>query len=176
MEKWKNDHELSFIRKEEERGVDSINPFFQKISAEENYSEKNITILPKIKNRFNKNHNLKFPVTSLNQLKLRTFCKQAQRQYVLPNQMTLSQTKFNSLLVQYALSHLEIVNWNIPYEETKKYMHVMLPEWLYEDIGGPYGLAINKKISERKTVYYLIHSMIKWLERDGEFEQIFKQL
>ncbi|MCM3570638.1 hypothetical protein [Neobacillus mesonae] len=160
--------------------VESLNPMFQnannkKIISKKEVVEKKVPEYQqkkKRKTRSDKCHNIKFPVTPIMQMKLRTYCKQTKRFYQREDGQALSQTAFNTSLLQFGLHHMEIVDWNIDYEDTKIYMHTMLKESLYQTIGGPYGLAIQKQLSERKVVFFIMMSVINWIEKGGSLEEI----
>jgi len=123
--------------------------------------------------RSDKTHNVKFPVSSTVQMKLKSYCKQAKRIRLMVGKEDITQTKFNSLLLQFGLAHKELINWNDEYKDTKTYMHTNLLEMEYErEIGGPHGLAIQKNISERKVVFHIILSVLRWLEGGGDLEKI----
>ncbi|MED1203537.1 hypothetical protein [Heyndrickxia acidicola] len=120
-----------------------------------------------------KTHNIKFPVSQLIQMKLKTYCKQSTR--ILKKQGTgpLSQTMFNNRLLRFGLDHMEIIQWELVYQDTKTYMHVTPLEKEYEvEIGGPYGLSISKNLSDRKVVYLIVTSVLLWMEREGSLEKI----
>jgi len=148
---------------------------FQNVNSKKMISRKEEQI-PHIKKkrqiRSDKCHNIKFPVTSIMQMKLRTYCKQMNRLYWAPDGQVFSQTVFNTALLQFGLSRMEIVDWNLVYEDTKIYMHTMLKEECYLRIGGPYGIAIQKQLSERKAAFIIIASVLQWVETGGTFEEI----
>ena len=113
--------------------------------------------------------NIKFPVDPVMKLKLRTMCKQASRL----NNMDISQTKFNTLLLRYGIQQIETVDFSIPYQDSKVYMHSNLKKnGEYPIIGGPYGIAIRYGISERRAVYCIMVAMIRWVEQSGKLEKI----
>lgn len=122
--------------------------------------------------RSDKCHNIKFPVSPVTQMKLRTYCKQIKGFYHKKDGQAISQTTFNTFLLRYGLRHMEIVDWDMDYEDTKTYMHTMLKEKEYQEIGGPYGLAIQKQLSERKVVFFIIASVLRWIEKGGSLEKI----
>ena len=122
--------------------------------------------------RKDKTHNIKFPVSPVTQMKLKSLCKQAARMYREQGREPLSQTKFNTLLLRYGLQHEVILQWTHEYSDTKVYMHTNILESEYIEIGGPYGLAIRKNLSERKAVYQIMNSVLKWLEGEGTLEKI----
>lgn len=125
------------------------------------------------KTRIDKTHKLKFPVTNIEKMKLQSLCKQVQRTLKARGFEPIQQTKLNTLLLQYGISNQTIISWDWPYQDSKQYMHTNLIELDFErEIGGPYGLAIQKGLSERKTVYMVIMSVLKWLEGGGNIEQI----
>lgn len=51
-------------------------------------------------------------------------------------------------------------------------MHTMLKENHYQSIGGPYGLAIQRQMSERKVVFFIMESVLNWIEKGGSLEEI----
>lgn len=123
--------------------------------------------------RKDKTHNVKFPITPPVQMVLRSYCQQAKRLYKMQGKEPLTQTKFNTLLLRYGLEHKELHNWTHDYKDTKKYMHTNILETEYDyEIGGPFGLAIQKNLSDRKVVFHIIHSVLKWLEGGGRIEEI----
>lgn len=154
-----------------------INPLFTNIEITKEKKTLPVqTAVSKQKNRAprkDRTHDLKFPVSSITQMKLKSYLKQAQRLAKMKGQVELKQTKFNTLLLQFGLKHKEILNWNHEYRDTKVYMHTTLLETEYLiEIGGPHGLAIQKNRSERKVVYHIILSVLNWLEGGGSLEAI----
>lgn len=180
MEKWKSGVGLiPSFRKGEDR-MEYINPLFkeQRLINEkqkpklitDNYDDKTKKAR---KTRIDKTHKLKFPVTTIEKMKLQSLCKQVQRAQKNKGLDPIQQTKLNTLLLQYGLNNQHILIWDWPYQDSKQYMHTNLIENLFErEIGGPFGLAIQKGLSERKTVYMIIMSVLKWLEGGGNIEQI----
>jgi hypothetical protein len=122
--------------------------------------------------RSDKCHNIKFPVTPIMQMKLRTHCKQMERFLPSKGGHPITQTAFNTTLLQFGLSHIDIVEWVQDYKDTKTYMHTMLKENSYKVIGGPYGLAIQKQLSERKVVFIIMASVLHWIEKGGSLDEI----
>lgn len=160
----------------------SLNPFFSEKPAVENKPVNAIpsTALPQPRKtnksrkiRSDKTHNLKFPVSPVDLMELRTVCKQASTLYKQLKKEELTQTKFNTCLLNYARKNPSIVNWNRPYQDSKKYMHVTPLETDYQDIGGPHGLAIQKGLSERKVAFYLVLSALAFIKGDGDYAKIF---
>ena len=70
------------------------------------------------KTRSDKRHNVKFPITPTEHQLLRIAFKQASEGFKCMNKKELTQTLFNTSLLTFALSHLEIVDWNKPYKDT----------------------------------------------------------
>jgi hypothetical protein len=123
--------------------------------------------------RKDKTHNIKFPVSPMDQMKLRSYCQQAKRINKLQRKEPITQTKFNTLILSYGLKHKEILSWTQDYNDSKKYMHTNILETEYDiEIGGPFGLAIQKNLSDRKVVFHIIHSVLQWLEGGGNIEKI----
>ncbi len=81
-------------------------------------------------------------------------------------------TKFNTLLLRYGLNNEQILIWTQEYSDSKVYMHTKLLETEYTEIGGPYGLAVQKNISERKVVFFIIMSVLEWLDGGESIEEI----
>ncbi|MBT2688345.1 hypothetical protein J7I93_09140 [Bacillus sp. ISL-47] len=155
--------------------MDYINPLFDKPAITN--SKKPIAKRPQKSHkqrsvRKDKTHNIKFPVSPLIQMKLKSFCKQAARIERQRGRESISQTKFNTILLRFALQHEEIINWTHEYSDTKVYMHTNILETEYTEVGGPHGLAIRKNLSERKVVYHMIHSVLTWMEGEGSLEKI----
>jgi hypothetical protein len=125
--------------------------------------------------RSDKTHNVKFPVSSVVQLKLKSHCKQAARIYRLQGKEPLSQTKFNTLLLRFGLKNTVIQSWDHAYQDTKIYMHTNVLETEFEEIGGPHGLSVRKGLSDRKVVFHIMLSVITWLEGEGSIEEIIQQ-
>jgi hypothetical protein len=154
--------------------VESLNPMFQnnhqkKIILKKEDAE---SFKKKRHPRSDKCHNIKFPVTPMMQMKLRTLCKQMERFLQSKGGHPITQTAFNTTLLQFGLSHIDIVEWVQDYKDTKTYMHTMLKENSYKVIGGPYGLAIQKQLSERKVVFIIMASVLHWIEKGGSLEEI----
>lgn len=153
--------------------MEYINPLFNDTRIEKTKK----TIQKKTNNlnrstRIDKNHNIKFPISKVTQMKLKSHCKQAGRIYQMQGMPQISQTKFNTLLLRFGLKHEEIIFWGHQYKDSKVYMHTNVLETEYLEIGGPHGLAIRKSLSERKVVYHIILSVLNWLEGEGNIEKI----
>jgi hypothetical protein len=148
--------------------VEYINPLFgeQKIIKKEQTLPSPSHTTRKI--RADKKKNIKFPVSLVNQMKLKSLVRQAKR-----IRGDITQTELNTLLLKYGLAHKELLRWDFKYQDSKVYMHTNLLEMEYErEIGGPHGLTIQKNLSDRKVVYYIILSVLQWLERGGSIEEI----
>lgn len=151
----------------------SINSFFTEPQPKQPGSIKVKKKLPTTrKTRSDKRHNVKFPITPTEHQLLKMTFKQASESLANKSNKKLTQTHFNTLLLKFALSHLEVVDWNKPYKDTKRYMHSQPLETDYREIGGPYGLSTQKQMSDRKVVYYLVISALHWLRREGNYEKI----
>ncbi|WP_461611876.1 hypothetical protein [Cytobacillus kochii] len=153
-----------------------INPLFEPSKNEKQKPNVSLnqkqTKSKKRSTRNDKTHNIKFPISSIQQIKLRSYCKQAQRVYQEKELDPLPQTKFNTKLLRYGMNHPEILTWSHNYKDSKTYMHTNLLETEYQDIGGPHGYAIRENLSERKVVYQIIMSVIVWMEGGGSLEKI----
>lgn len=156
--------------------MDFINPIFNHTEII-NEQKSNLHQSPiktyKRKTRSDKTHNVKFPVDSITQMKLKSFLRQTNRLYRLQGKEELKQTKFNTLLLQFALRHKEIIRFDHEYNDTKVYLHTTLLEMEYErEIGGPHGLAVRENLSERKVVFHIMMSVLHWIEGEGHLEKI----
>jgi hypothetical protein len=151
--------------------VEYINPLFgeQKIIKKEKSLPSPTSTTKKIRaTRSDKKHNVKFPVSSINQMKLKSLLRQAKR-----IKGDITQTELNTRLLKYGLAHKDLLKWDFEYQDTKVYMHTNLLEIEYErEIGGPHGLTIQKNLSDRKVVYHIILSVLQWLERGGSIEKV----
>ena len=124
--------------------------------------------------RKDKGHSCKFPVTLEQQIKYKTSLKRFK--YHFPN-IEIHQTKYNTLLLQYALENPQIVNWNLDYPGTSEYhMTTKLPEYKFNDIGGEYGIAINRGLSLRKTVFIMTSSSLQYIEKGGYYNGSYSKL
>jgi hypothetical protein len=123
--------------------------------------------------RCDKLHPIKFPVDPMQTMKLRRYKELANRIHNLSGNEKLEQAEFNNALIKFGLKNLNIIDWKMEYQDTKKYMYTKLLETEYSSvIGGPYGLSIQKGVSDRKLVYLIIFSVVTWLERGGNLEEI----
>ncbi len=158
--------------------MENLNPLFKNLQRGDTILETESISQQTTKRatRSDKQHNIKFPVSPLTRMKLRTLCKSVERSYQQESGKTMSQTVFNTSLLRYGLRHPALLEWNTEYIETKTYMHVMVPKTLYQEIGGPYGLAIRHGLSERKVVFHIIHSILIHLERGNSIEKIIQSV
>ncbi|RKJ75254.1 hypothetical protein D7X33_17765 [Butyricicoccus sp. 1XD8-22] len=152
----------------------SLNSFFSDLQPNQQNVKKEPEKKPKTprKTRSDKRHNIKFPINTEEHQLLKMYFKQASESYKRKYQNELTQTMFNTYLLNFALTHLHIVNWTKPYKDTKRYMHTQPLETEYREIGGPYGLSTQKQLSDRKVVYYLVISSLNWLRREGDYDKI----
>lgn len=136
-----------------------------------NVTVKNAAAMRKRRIRSDKCRDIKFPVTKDEQIRFKSACKQADIFYKRNNgyDEKLTQTYFNTLLLRYALQHIEEIDWNRPYKDTKIYLHTKPTEREYEQIGGVYGLSTRQAISDRKLVYLLVISVLEKLERREDY-------
>ena len=110
-------------------------------------------------------------------MKLKSFLRQTNRLYRLQGKEELKQTKFNTLLLQFALRHKEIIRFDYEYNDTKVYLHTTLLEMEYErEIGGPHGLAVRENLSERKVVFHIMMSVLHWIEGEVILKKSFSHL
>lgn len=183
MEKWKNSQRIIPKKLDEsvgERSLEYLNPIqpVKKNNVTKIINTKNLDAANKKsssnfrRTRSDKTKQVKFPVNQIERMKLRSYCKQAQRIYRDRGLEPLSQTKFNNVLLRFGLNHLHLVKWDRQYKDTGTYMHTNILETEYAEIGGPHGLAVRKNLSERKIVYFIIISVVKWMEGEGSLEEI----
>ncbi|MCZ2845856.1 MAG: hypothetical protein O2U61_05080, partial [Candidatus Bathyarchaeota archaeon] len=121
-----------------------------------------------------KGHDVKFPVTNDLKFRFKTLLKQFLFHHpTLP----MTQTKFNTHLLRYSLQNKEIINWHLDYVDQHKYFfHTKLPEGEFNYIGGLYGLADQKGLSYRQTVFFMIVSSLIYFERKDDFNEIVQQI
>ncbi|MED3554111.1 hypothetical protein [Cytobacillus praedii] len=150
----------------------SLNPLFAELNQYKTAKNKPKQQIKDRAERRDKQHNVKFPVDHIFHMKLRTYCKQLEPLYKTKYNRPLAQTKFNTLLLRYVLNHLELVDWELDYSDTKRYMHTNLLKLEYKEIGGSYGISIRKGISDRRTVYLMMRAGLTWVERGGNIEEI----
>ncbi|WP_214482955.1 hypothetical protein [Bacillus sp. SM2101] len=158
-----------------------LTPIFQEI---DNHSKTNSNPQNKMsptqpstkrKIRSDKGHNVKFPVSSELQRQFKTSRKRCLT--LFPEfRDKIKQTKYNTLLLSYALDHLDIVDWDLPYSDSLQYMHTQLPEYRYKEIGGLYGIADEHNLSSRKCVYMMVVSALKEIERTEAYYEILQQI
>lgn len=121
------------------------------------------------KKRSDKKHTTKFPVDHMLAVRLKTACKQLNRNRI----EKLTQTEFNTKLLEFGLSRIELIDYSLSYKDTKQYMQIKLLESEYQSsIAGPYGIAVRMNLSERKVVYFIVHSVLLHFERGGNIEEI----
>lgn len=154
-------------------------PFFESNNNNQksNFANKNTNNSPAIRQRrirSDKCRDIKFPITKNEQVRLKIACKEADILYkkLYGYDGKLTQTHFNTLLLKYALQHIQEINWHKSYKDTKLYMHTKPTERDYEWIGGPRGLSTKHAISDRKLVYLLVISILELLERKGDFNSV----
>lgn len=155
--------------------MEFINPLFKTNNASEIIKTPDIKMETKKLTRSirsDKCRNIKFPIDTLLRMKLKSCAKQAARIYQAKGKEPLSQTKFNTLLLRFGLNNGSLISWDHEYIDTKIYMHTNILETEYEEIGGPHGLSVRKGLSDRKVVYHIMVSVVKWLEGEGNLEEI----
>lgn len=185
MEIWKSVPEIiDYLRERNEIGgvgvmFDNLNPIFneplKKVKSTSLDNPLN-NQAPKIKRakRSDAGHQVKFPVTLVQQIQYKTSLKRFQ--YHFPD-IEIQQTKYNTLLLQYALEHQHIVDWNLAYPGTSEFhMTTRLAEYRYKEIGGEYGIAMRKGLSIRKAVYIMTTSALKHIELGGFYGEIAQQI
>ncbi|QOK30078.1 hypothetical protein IIE26_27305 (plasmid) [Cytobacillus oceanisediminis] len=159
---------------------DNLNPLFQeaKSSVKKQTLQRPNTNKAQGKNkkapRKDKGHCVKLPVTFEQQILFKTSLKRFR--YHFP-EIEIKQTKYNTLLLWYALDHLHIVDWTMDYIGTSEHhMTTKLPEYRYLEIGGINGLSMQKGLSERKAVCIMTISALKYIEKGGYYGEILQQI
>lgn len=159
--------------------LDNLNPIFSQPSKNEDKLQLETKIsenktLKKRKTRSDKGHHVKFPVSIDQLISFKTSLERFKFHY--PH-IEIMQTKYNTLLLSYALDNIKIVDWDLEYIGTSDYhMTTKLPEHRYQEIGGVHGLAINRGLSARKTVYKMTISSLNYIEKGGYYGEIFQQI
>jgi hypothetical protein len=158
--------------------MDNLNPLFEEsiIKPSPNVSKKTVSSSPKTKRtvRSDKGHAVKFPVSLQQQIEFKTSLRRFK--YYFPD-VQIQQTKYNTLLLWYALDHLYIVDWDLEYIGTSEHhMTTKLPEYRFSEIGGLHGLSIEKGLSDRKTVYKMTISALHYIEKGGHYNEILQQI
>ncbi|WP_240415989.1 hypothetical protein [Paenibacillus periandrae] len=110
--------------------------------------EKNQPRTKERKTRSDKIHDIRFPVTPVEQMMLRRIGKS----------LNLTETSSCTHLLMTALQRRDQRIPSYPYEDTRRYMHVKPTEEWYKIIAE---LAIYYDVSERQMVYRLIHYAIE---------------
>ncbi len=134
--------------------------------------------------RSDKCHDVKFPITTEEKIRLKIALKQADFIYKRMKgfDQRITQTSFNTSLLRYSLNVMvnkeNFVLWDRQYADSPTYMHTKPNEYEYREIGGIYGLSTTKGLSDRKTVYCLIMSALEWMEGkgDGKYEDVLRFL
>lgn len=130
--------------------------------------------LTKRKVRSDKGHDVKFPVSDELKFRFKTLLKQFLFHHPT---ISMTQTKFNTHLLRYSLQNKKIINWHLNYVDQHKYFfHTKLPEGEFNYIGGLYGLADQKGLSYRQTVFFMVVSSLIYFERKDDFNEIVQQI
>lgn len=147
---------------------------FKKNQASPVKNHQRNTLKKNRKLRSDKCHDIKFPVTTTEQIRLKSQCKHSNYYYrkKYGYDKKLTQTHFNTLLLRYSLENEHRIIWDRPYQDTKKYMHTKPIEREYEMIGGPYGYSTRMATSDRRVVYCLVISALEVLEREGNYNAL----
>ncbi|GGG18662.1 hypothetical protein [Paenibacillus abyssi] len=125
----------------------NLNPIFKQSAS----SPKPLTTLkPDRKDRSDKKHDMKFPVTPAQKALIRKLAVQ--------QGMKGRETAFATKLLIEALSSMDGLP-EYDYHDTKSYMHVKPGQLIYEKV---FALAVENGLSERQVVTRLvIHSLVK---------------
>ncbi|MFT9494590.1 MULTISPECIES: hypothetical protein [Bacillota] len=157
---------------------DNLNPIFNNTdpkSKKDNSNTKEVQKKITRASRSDKGHSVKFPVTIEQKIKFKLSLKRFR--FHFPD-IEIKQTKYNTLLLWYALDHLHIIDWEMDYIGTSEHhMTTKLPEYRYLEIGGENGLAIQKGgLSERETVFKMTISALKYIEEGAYYSEILQQI
>lgn len=166
--------------REEGKMLDNLNPLFndpKPINKKRSLVEKNTNVLkPKNKRspRSDKGHPVKFPVKLEHQIKFKSSLKRFKFHFP---EIEIKQTKYNTLLLWYALDNVHIVDWEMEYIGTSEHhMTTKLPEYRFLEIGGENGLAMIKGLSDRKAVFKMTISALNYIEKGGYYGEILQQI
>lgn len=170
-----------FLRKGEEgKMFDNLNPLFNEPKTVSNKNtlnnkfQKTFQEKKKRAPRSDRGHQVKFPVTLEQQILFKSSLQRFKFHY--PD-IEMKQTKYNTLLLSYALDHLHVVDWDMDYIGTSEHhMTTKLPEYRFLEIGGIHGLSIQKGLSNRKTVYKMTISTLNYIEKGGYYGEILQQI
>ncbi|MGE8081363.1 hypothetical protein [Peribacillus loiseleuriae] len=161
--------------------MSSINPFIDELQQHHKPLTQPLVTKPLViqhkpqirATRSDKLHNIKFPIDENLRLELKRLKKVCAPAYYRKYSEKLEQTKFNSLLLSRGLNtQKDHIDWKQSYKDSGRYMHVVINEIDYNEIGGGYGIAILKDISERRAVYCIMKAMIRWVKNGGSLEEI----
>jgi len=122
--------------------------------------------------RSDKQHDIKFPVNEYLYIKLKDLNKQLNEQLKQKRKKEITQTVVNTKLLRFGLKNDWVINWDIHYKDSKRYMHTNLLETEYEKIGGRYGYSMTKMMSDRKVVTIIILSVLNYLESGGDINEV----
>ena len=147
-------------------GIDMVqlNPIFKQLHEDTSQVQKRSAAESRQrKTRFDKTHDIKIPLSDYEKQKLMSFFKEYHAKG-----MTSSLTVFNTQLLRFMLRNSDLIVWDLPYKDTKRYVHVKPNQIEYNLIGGANGYSIQKGIfSERRCTYLIIASGLRYLERGG---------
>lgn len=147
---------------------DNLNPIFRNELPKKTEPKKQ-----QRKTRSDKRHTARFPVDLHLQGDFKRSLNRFKRNY--PD-LEIKQTKYNTLLLLYALNNPEIVRWDMDYKDSDTYMTTKLLKTKFEEIGGDYGIAINKGMSWRKAVFMMAVSALHYIEKGGYYDEVFQQI
>ncbi|MFS1519573.1 hypothetical protein V1503_24405 [Bacillus sp. SCS-151] len=156
----------------------NLNPLFEEKYNQDKNKERIEVVSKKQTSRkrnmhFDKAHDVKFPVSIHLRKELKSSLKRFK--YYFP-EIEIRETKYNTLLLLYALQNIHIVNWEQDYCDSKNYMHTKPPEFYYQEIGGLNGIAMENGISDRRAVYMMVTSALKDIEKGDNYSAIFQRL
>lgn len=158
---------------------ENLNPIFSNKQHQKGEKDLSVQPIPTIKKstsrspRSDKLHQIKFPVSTSHVIAFKTSIKRFLMHYP---EIKLTQTKYNTLLLQYALDNPSIVNWNQDYIGTSdKHMTTKLKIARYNEIGGINGISVEKGISERKAAYMMTLSALYDIEKREGYYEILQQ-
>lgn len=117
------------------------------------------------KTRFDKTSPRKFPVSELENKELR-------RLYLfLKDELKASSlTDFLTMILRFGLRHPELLKSNFHYENTGIYKTVKPNQIEKELLSGRSGFAIEWGMSERRALYQIIFSVLRYVKQGGKLE------
>ncbi|MGY3716044.1 hypothetical protein ACWE42_11010 [Sutcliffiella cohnii] len=158
----------------------NLNPIFNEEGKDTNFSEQLViqtqSNLPKKERvtRSDRTHSVKFPVSLDQQILFKSSLRRFKFHY---SHIEIKQTKYNTLLLAYALHHPQIIDWTMKYIGTSEFhMTTKLQQRKYTEIDGIHGIALTRGFSTRKTVGLMTLSALTFIEKEDRYYEILQQI